>query len=115
VHATVRDLGKAGSVVDDAVKAGANQVYGPSLRVSDNRVQYRAAVDAAMDDARARAEALAARAGVTLGGPVAIVESGGGYPVPMYDRAAGAAEAAVPIEPGIDQISAMLTVTFAIS
>ncbi len=115
VHATVRDLGKAGSIVDAAVKAGANQVYGPSLRVSDNTAQYRAAVDAAMDDARARAQALAAKAGVTLGGPIAIVESGG-YPVPMYDRAmAGAAEAAVPIEPGIDQISASLTVTFAIS
>jgi uncharacterized protein YggE len=116
VHATVRDIGKAGSVVDAAVQAGANQVYGPSLRVSDNTAQYRAAAEAAMDDARARAQALAAKAGVTLGGPVAIVESGGGYPVPMYDRAmAGAAEAAVPIEPGVDQISATLTVTFAIT
>jgi uncharacterized protein YggE len=116
VHATVRNLGKAGSIVDAAVQAGANQVYGPNLRVSDNRAQYRTAVDAAMDDARARAQALATKAGVTLGGPIAIVESGGGYPVPMYDRAmAGAAEAAVPIEPGVDQISASLMVTFAIS
>jgi uncharacterized protein YggE len=116
VHATVRDLDKAGSVVDAAVKAGGNQVSGPSLRVSDNRAQYRAAVDAAMDDARARAQALAARAGVTLGGPVAIVESGGVYPGPMYDgRMSAGAEAAVPIEPGVDQISATLTVTFAIS
>jgi uncharacterized protein YggE len=116
VHATVRELGKAGAVVDAAVSAGANQVSGPTLRVSDSRAQYLAAADAAMDDARARAEALAAKAGVTLGAPIAIVDSGGGYPVPMYDavRAAGA-EAAVPIEPGIDQISATLTVTFAIS
>src|SRR4029453_19064501 len=116
VHATVRDIGKAGSFVDAAVKAGANQVYGPSLRVSDNTAQYRAAVDAAMDDARARAQALATKAGVTLGGPGAIVESGGGYPVPMYDRAmAAGAEEAVPIEPGVNQISATLTVTFAIT
>jgi hypothetical protein len=116
VTATVRDLGKAGPVVDAAVKAGANQVSGPNLRVSDNHAQYRAAIDAAMDDARARAQALAAKAGVTLGGPVAIVEGGGGYPVPMFDRAmAAGAESAVPIEPGVDQISATLTVTFAIS
>jgi uncharacterized protein YggE len=116
VTATVRDLGKAGPVVDAAVKAGANQVSGPNLRVSDNHAQYRAAIDAAMDDARARAQALAAKAGVTLGGPLAIVEGGGGYPVPMYDRAmAAGAESAVPIEPGVDQISATLTVTFAIS
>jgi uncharacterized protein YggE len=117
VHATVRDLGKAGSIVDAAVEAGANQIYGPSLRVSDNRAQYRAAIEAALDDARARAQALATKAGVTLGGPVAIVESGGGgTPGPVYDRGlseAGGAE--VPIEPGVDEIAATLTVTFAIS
>jgi uncharacterized protein YggE len=116
VHATVRDLGKAGDVVDTAVAAGANTVYGPSLRVSDSRAQYEAAADEAIDDARARAEALADKAGVTLGAPIAIVESGGGYPMPMYDRAAGGgAELDVAIEPGIDEITATLTVTFAIS
>ena len=117
VYATVRELGKAGAVVDAAVSAGANQVSGPTLRVSDNRAQYRTAIDEAMDDARARAQALAAKAGVTLGAPLAIVEnSGGGYPTPVYDgvRAAGA-ESAVPIEPGVSEISASLTVTFAIS
>jgi uncharacterized protein len=114
VHATVRDLAKAGSVVDAAVRAGANQVYGPALRVSDSRAQYRAAADAALDDARAKAEALAAKASVTLGSPVAIVESGGGMPGPLYDRAM-ATEAGVPIEPGVNEITASLTVTFAIS
>lgn len=116
VHATVRDLGKAGSIVDAAVEAGANEIYGPSLRVSDNRAQYRAAIEAALDDARARAQALAAKAGVTLGGPVAIVESGGGTPGPVYDRGmAQAGGAEVPIEPGVDEIAATLTVTYAIS
>jgi hypothetical protein len=116
VHATVRDLGKAGSIVDAAVEAGANQIYGPSLRVSDNRAQYRAAIEAALDDARARAQALATKAGVTLGGPVAIVESGGGIPGPVYDRGlAEAGGAEVPIEPGVDEIAATLIVTYAIS
>jgi uncharacterized protein len=116
VHATVRDLDKAGAVVDAAVQAGGNQVYGPSLRVSDSRAQYRAAAEAAVDDARARAEALTAKAGLTLGAPVAIVESGGGVPGPLYDRAMAGAEAAgVPIEPGVNEITATLTVTFAIS
>lgn len=113
VHATVRDLARAGSVVDAAVRAGANQVYGPSLRVSDSRAQYRVAADAAVDDARAKAEALAAKAGVTLGSPVAIVESGA-IPGPLYDRAV-TAEASVAIEPGVDEVTASLTVTFAIS
>jgi uncharacterized protein len=115
VYATVRKLGKAGAVVDAAVAAGANQVSGPSLRVSDNQAQYRAAVSAAMDDARARAEALAAKAGVRLGAPIAIVEGGGGYPVPVYGRAMAATDEAMPIEPGVEEITATLAVTFAIS
>jgi uncharacterized protein len=115
VQVTVRDIGKAGSVVDAAVGAGANQVSGPGLRVSDSRAQYRTAFEAALDDARSRAEAIAAKAGVTLGAPVAIVESGGGgSPVPMYDRVA-ASGAEVQIEPGTQEISATLTVTYAIS
>jgi uncharacterized protein YggE len=113
VQVTVHDIGKAGSVVDAAVGAGANQVSGPALRVSDSRAQYRTAFESALDDARSRAEAIAAKAGVTLGGPVAIVEGGGGTPGPVYDRAALGAE--VQIEPGTQEISATLTVTYAIS
>lgn len=117
VHATVRPLSRSGAIVDAAVAAGANQVYGPSLCFSAAEAQYRAAVDAAYDDARARAEAIAAKAGVTLGAPVAIVEGGGGLPEPVYDRTAGAEAAAsgIPIEPGEQKVGATLTVTFAIS
>jgi uncharacterized protein YggE len=81
VTATVRKLGDAGKVVDAAVRAGANDVYGPNLHPSDTDAQYREAVDKAFDDARAHAEAIAAKAGVSLGAPTAIVE-GGGYPAP---------------------------------
>ncbi|HKO74142.1 MAG TPA: SIMPL domain-containing protein [Gaiellaceae bacterium] len=117
VTATVRKLGDAGKVVDAAVRAGANDVYGPSLRPSSTDEAYRQAVDKAFDDARAHAEAIAAKAGVSLGTPVAIVEGGGYVPGPVmaYDRAtaAGAAEVA-PVEPGRQQVSASLTVTFSI-
>jgi uncharacterized protein len=118
VTATVRELGDAGKVVDAAVRAGANDVYGPNLHPSDTDPQYREAVDKAFDDARAHAEAIAAKAGVSLGAPVAIVEGGGYVPGPYmtYDRAAaaGAAEVA-PVEPGTQTVSASLTVTFAIA
>jgi uncharacterized protein len=115
VRATIRDLDRAGAVVDAAVAAGANQVYGPSLTVSDAQAQYREAVDAAFDDARARAEAIAAKAGVTLGVPVAIVEGGGSMPIPYYRGAAAeAAVADMAVEPGTQDVGATLTVTFAI-
>jgi uncharacterized protein YggE len=115
VRATIHDLQRAGAIVDAAVAAGANQVYGPSLTVSDAEASYREAVDAAFDDARARAEAIAEKAGVTLGAPVAIVESGGGGSMPYYGRAmAEDAAADVAIEPGTQDVGASLTVTFAI-
>lgn len=114
VRATIRDLDQAGPTVDAAVAAGANQVYGPTLTVSDAESQYADAVDAAFDDARARAEAIAEKAGVSLGAPIAIVEGGGGGgAVPLYDRAEAAA-ADVAIEPGTQDVGATLTVTFAI-
>jgi uncharacterized protein len=116
VRATIRELDQAGATVDAAVAAGANQVYGPTLTLSDSKEQYRAAVEAAFADARARAEAIAAQAGVSLGSPVAIVEGGGGAVTPGFDRAA-AAEAAVadvPIQAGTQEVVATLTVTFAV-
>jgi uncharacterized protein YggE len=118
VTATVRKLGDAGKVVDAAVHAGASDVYGPNLHSSDTDDAYGEAVDKAFDDARAHAEAIAAKAGVSLGAPIAIVEGGGYVPGPVlgYDRAAGASAADVaPVEPGTQQVSASLTVTFAIA
>jgi uncharacterized protein YggE len=114
VRAVIRELGAAGQVLDATVAAGANQVYGPTLRLSDARAQYQAAVDAALDDARARAEAIAAKAGVELGAPVAIVESGGGGDV-AYAEGAAVRDASVPIEPGQEEVTATLSVTYAIA
>ncbi len=117
VTATVRKLGGAGKVLDAAVSAGANDVYGPNLHPSDTDAQYREAVDKAFDDARAHAEAIAAKAGLSLGAPTAIVEGGGYVPGPVlaYDRAAAAGAETAPVEPGTQQVSASLTVTFAVA
>jgi uncharacterized protein YggE len=110
VSARIRDLGRAGAVIDAAVEAGANQVFGPSLTRSDSNELYRTALRAAYANARAKAQALAAAAGITLGRAVDMVESGGPMPTP-------AAESArltdTPIEPGTQEIQATVTVTFA--
>jgi len=114
VTATVRNIGKAGQVIDAAVRAGANDVYGPNLRPSDTDAQYRQAVDEAFDDARAHAEAIAAKAGVSLGAPLAIAEGGTPAPGPVYEARTLAADSDS-VEPGTQQVTAPLTVTFAIS
>jgi uncharacterized protein len=114
VHVTVR-IARAGAIVDAAVRAGANEVSGPTMIVSDTDAQYTQALDVAFDDARRHAEAIAAKAGVSLGPPLAIVESGGIEGPVIAERAVLDAAASAPIEPGKQEITAMLTVTFAIS
>jgi uncharacterized protein YggE len=113
VSVRVRNLDRAGPVVDAAVGAGANQVYGPSLTRSDQNAVYRSALKAAYADARARAQALAEAAGVTLGAMTSTVEGGGSVPMPLAGGRAEDAKATV--EPGTQEIQASVTVTFAIS
>jgi uncharacterized protein YggE len=113
VSVRVRNLDRAGPVVDAAVGAGANQVYGPSLTRSDQEAVYRSALKAAYADARAKAQALADAAGVTLGAMTSTVEGGASAPMPL---AAGRAEdAKATIEPGTQEIQASVSVTFAVS
>ena len=112
VSATI-DVDRAGALIDAGVEAGANQVSGPGMSRSDADHLYREALSKAVADARARAEILAKAAGRTLGEITSIVE-GGATPVPYYDRAAGAAEAATPIVPGQQETTATISVTFAL-
>src|SRR6187455_698647 len=84
VSATVEELAKAGDVIDAAVEAGANQVYGPSLSIEDQDELYREALANAVDDARKTAEALADAANVSLGRVKTIVEGGGVSPPMPY-------------------------------
>ncbi|MDQ4029952.1 MAG: SIMPL domain-containing protein [Actinomycetota bacterium] len=114
VSARIRDLDASGRVIDAAVAAGANQVYGPELTRSDRNELYRQALRTAYADARAKAQALAAASGQSVGRALVIQEAGGGGPIPLADRAAGA-EAQTPVEPGTQAIEAIVTVTFALS
>jgi uncharacterized protein YggE len=111
VTATIKKIGDAGDVVDAAVAAGANQVYGPNLVASDQDAAYRTALKEAVANARSKAEFLATTAGSTLGKITAIVEAGGPMPMPL---AAGAKDSSLSIEPGTQKIDATVSVTFAI-
>ena len=115
VSATIKELAKAGAVIDAAVDAGANQVYGPSLSHGDQDELYRQALKAAVANARANAQALASASNLSLGRVTTIVE-GGGAPQPVPFAAADKAMAeSTPIEPGTQQTTASVTVTFSVS
>lgn len=113
VSTTAADLAKAGGLIDAAVGAGANQVYGPSLALSDQTALYRKALAGAVANARTKAQALAEAAGVALGRITAVVEGGGPGPMPL-DLAKSSAEGATAIEPGSQEIGASVSVTFSI-
>ncbi|HZB35392.1 MAG TPA: SIMPL domain-containing protein [Gaiellaceae bacterium] len=107
-------LDRAARLSDVAVRAGADSVSGPSLSVADRDARYRRALERAFDDARAKAEGLAAAAGVSLGEVTAIVEGGQPRDFPIYATAERALDAKTPIEPGSEEITASVTVTFAL-
>ncbi|MGQ3356964.1 MAG: SIMPL domain-containing protein [Phreatobacter sp.] len=88
VTVRVRDLARLGDVLDRMVAAGANQIDGLDLTVSDWSAKVDEARIAAVTDARRKAEALARAAGARLGKVVTITEHGGAMPPPMVRSAA---------------------------
>ncbi|MEA2026537.1 MAG: SIMPL domain-containing protein, partial [Chloroflexota bacterium] len=105
VSVTIRDIDSVGAVVDAATDAGATNVNGISFRVEDPTEAEATARTAAVADAKAKAEQLAADAGVTITGVVSITESGGQQPQPIYMARSemammDAAGASTPVMPG---------------
>ena len=84
VNVTVRDITTVGDVVDAATAAGATNVNGITFRVEDPTAAEAEARSAAVADAKAKADQLAADAGVTIIGIITISESGGQAPQPLY-------------------------------
>jgi uncharacterized protein YggE len=112
VLVTIRDIESVGAVVDAATAAGATNVNGISFRVEDPTESEMTAREAAVADARAKAETLAAAADVTIIGIISISESGGELPMPIYmdggDMRFAAAEdsmAKTPVMPGEVELS----------
>jgi uncharacterized protein YggE len=106
----------AGGLVDAAVGAGANTVDGPTLSISDQDALYRQALKKAVEDARTRAQAIADAGSFALGQVTSVSEQSTATPPIMYDRAAAlsAKAAPTPIEPGKQDVTADVTVSFAI-
>jgi uncharacterized protein YggE len=113
VRVTVRDLDALAAVVDDAMDAGATGLDGVTFRVSDPSAAEAEARRLAVDDARARAEALAEAAGVTLGRVLAIGEAQAS-PIWPYDYGREASAGGTPIVTGTAEISVSVQIAWAI-
>jgi uncharacterized protein YggE len=116
VQVTVRDLDKAGDVVDAATAKGATDVNGISFESADPVKAQNDARAAAVTAARASAQAMAAAGNVALGGVVSITDATPASPI-FYGfgaKSAPAADTATPVQPGTQDLSATVTVVFAI-
>lgn len=115
VTVRLRDLPRAGAVVDALVAAGANQIGGPVFRIADEDPVRDAARAAAVAKARARAEFYARALGLHVRRIVRVIEGGAAQPirpVPMMRMTAMAAQAPTPVEPGQLGLDAEVTIEF---
>ena len=116
VTVRLRDLTKAGGVIDQAVQSGANNLNGISFTFADPKPMMDEARKDAVSEAKARAKLLTDAAGVSLGQLVTIQD---GYasqpsPQPMYAARAMKAESDVPLEAGESSITATVTLVYEI-
>ncbi|MBL1072789.1 SIMPL domain-containing protein [Nocardia sp. 2] len=110
VHVVVRDLPKASSILDAAVKAGGNdtRISSVSFSLEDNTKLLSDARARAFEDAKNRAQQYADLAGLKLGSVKTISESSDGGSSPLLRESAPAA-ADFALEPG------QQTVTFTVN
>jgi uncharacterized protein len=118
VTVTVRDIAKVTDVLDDGVTAGATSVDGVSFDVSDRAASEAKAREAAVRDAKAKADTLAAGLGVRIAG-VSSVSEQVSTPV-WYDRSfvsaapAAGEKADTPVLAGTTDVTITVQVTFLI-
>lgn len=114
VRVTVRDLARVGGLLDALVGAGANQIQGIGFRVDKPETYLDRARADAVADARRKAELYAKAAGVRVAGVLAIEEGGAMVPRPFVAMRAERMAADAVIEPGEQELSASVSVTFQI-
>ena len=105
-------LDSLGVLLDKAVGAGATTIESVRFTVSDQKVFIGQARQAAVEDARYKAEQLAGLTGAELG-PVLQIRESSDVPGPVYREAeALEEEGATPIEPGSETVQISVQITW---
>lgn len=116
VRATVRELSDVGTAIDAVIRAGATDVGSVTFFPGDTDAAYLEVLGAAFDIARAKAELLAEKSGLTLGAARHISE---GIEEEFFTTEAdslrvggGGGESAPPIRAGRTRVEATVSVVF---
>ena len=119
VTVTVNDVAKAGQVIDAALSSGATDVNGLSFGLKDAKSVRNTALQMAVQDARSKADAIAAALGVKIVGIQNVKEDGGNFA--RYEVANarlakldGAAMADTPVSAGTVEVNADVYIDFQI-
>ena len=119
VTVTVNDVAKAGQVIDAALSSGATDVNGLSFGLKDAKSVRNTALQMAVQDARSKADAIAAALGVKIVGIQNVKEDGGNFA--RYEVANarlakldGAAMADTPVSTGTVEVNADVHIDFQI-
>jgi hypothetical protein len=108
----------AGTLLDDAVQAGATRIQGVSFVAADSAIEQaqKQALKKATQDAQAQADAVFSALNLKRGEILNIQVNGASAPPPMYRqlavRRAAAADATTPVVGGEQQIEASVTLQF---
>ncbi len=117
VDVTIHDMSKIGPVLDTAVAAGANNVWGISFALDNTDALGPQAREKAVADARSRAESLAKLQGLSLGPVVSVSEvvgSRSGPPMPMPMMATATMSDGVPVSAGEISYSSQIEVVYSL-
>ena len=112
----VREIDKVNSVIDAATENGANQVGGIIFEVDDKTKAENEARELAVAEAKKKAENAAKIAGFKLGRIVNYSEGFGDFPRPIPLRAQGSEQeiAVTSIEPGSNEITVIVILSYEI-
>lgn len=118
ITVTVKDADKANQALDTATGSGANVVTGVSFTLNDEEREKLedTAREAAIKDAKKKAQKIAGQAGIRLG-KIANISFGSNMPGPiMYDKMTvqntGAERVPTQLEPGENKISVTVTLSY---
>jgi hypothetical protein len=112
----LRDVAKLSELLQNAVDAGATNIYGVTFDIADTSAAEAVARAEAMADAQARAALIAVNAGLTLGEPITI-STGVTYPEPYYYGAPAygmGGGGGPPVSTGTNTVTVNVTVSYAV-
>jgi uncharacterized protein YggE len=120
----VRDTEKLGDMLSGVTDKGANTVSSVTFSVDDEKEARNAAREEAIAEAKKKARDMAKAGGFGVGRLISLYEDQGNFPQPMYggrgggvmaDSSKASAEVAPSIEPGTQDSTVRVTLTFEIA